>query len=89
MKPKIELKVGMRFGRLVTHTKSVKSFWLCYCDCGSLKEVTASALWGGNTKSCGCLKREVNSDRMYGHSGDVNRFVDKEVRRSSDSIIEE
>jgi hypothetical protein len=85
----IELKVGMRFGRLVTHTKSVKSFWLCYCDCGSLKEVSASALWAGTTRSCGCLKRDVNSDRMQGYSGDPNRFIDKEVRRSSDSMIEE
>ena len=74
----IELKVGQRFGRLVTHTKSVKSFWLCYCDCGKLKETTASALWSGGIRSCGCLKRDVSSDRMIDYSGDASKFRSKD-----------
>lgn len=32
--------------------------WLCSCDCGSLTVVSLGRLSSGNTKSCGCLKRE-------------------------------
>ena len=33
--------------------------WRCKCDCGSLLELTAANLVSGNTKSCGCLRREL------------------------------
>lgn len=54
---------GNRFGRLVVvergrHGRGY-SYWLCQCDCGIEKEVSASSLKNGNTKSCGCLNREV------------------------------
>lgn len=77
MKQQIKLKAGMRFGRLVTHTKSTGSFWLCYCDCGTMKETTASKLWSGGIRSCGCLKRDVNSEKMYTYSGNCTNFKGK------------
>lgn len=33
--------------------------WLCKCSCGSECVVDASALRGGRSKSCGCLKRQA------------------------------
>lgn len=61
---------GQRFGKLVA-IKRVKNrgretFWLCQCDCGNTKEINASRLRRGKTKSCGCYKseyeRKVNKD---------------------------
>jgi len=55
---------GQRFGRLVvlsdTGKKSgIHTIWLCQCDCGKLVEVRGSDLRSGDTKSCGCLRKEI------------------------------
>ena len=55
--------VGRRFGRLtVTGYKKPPKFVHdvvhCKCDCGNEKDVTIFNLKSGNTKSCGCLKKE-------------------------------
>ena len=60
--------IGMRYGRLtVTQRAESKvnshgekqTSWLCQCDCGNQVVVTRRALITGNTKSCGCLYKEV------------------------------
>lgn len=33
-------------------------FWKCLCKCGNYTSVRSTSLKNGNTKSCGCLKRE-------------------------------
>lgn len=33
-------------------------YWHCKCECGAEIDVISSSLMSGNTKSCGCLKRE-------------------------------
>lgn len=54
---------GQKFGRLTAlhrlhnyHKKG--TYWLCVCECGNLKEINIKDLRKGNTKSCGCLKRD-------------------------------
>lgn len=48
------------------------SFCLCECECGKQKELRASAVKGGGTKSCGCLfsknwrKRPWRSISLHG-----------------------
>lgn len=59
---KAEDLTGKRFGRLIA-VKRVPSTnntptWLCLCDCGKETSSAAYQLKVGNTKSCGCLKRE-------------------------------
>lgn len=54
---------GQRFGRLVVvcrtgSTKRGGPLQLCICDCGNEIKVTSGNLKGGNTKSCGCYRRE-------------------------------
>lgn len=57
---------GTRFGRLVVlHPLPVREkhgqrirYWRCKCDCGSKISVPTNRLRSGNTKSCGCLRRE-------------------------------
>lgn len=56
---------GRTFGRLTVSSehRSVKrrTFWTCQCDCGNLTEVTATNLKVGNTKSCGCFRRDFTT----------------------------
>lgn len=66
---KAENLLGQRFGRLVVvergeNTKSGNAQWLCKCDCGNpeLKLVVATRLKNGETRSCGCLQKEIASE---------------------------
>jgi hypothetical protein len=56
-----KILLGTRFGRLVA-TDWVKEGtnikWVCRCDCGKITEVLTGSLVSGNTRSCGCLKRD-------------------------------
>ena len=60
---------NQHFGKLtaikpIGERKNSSALWLCLCDCGNEKIVAANQLTYGNVKSCGCLKSEVNSQRM-------------------------
>lgn len=35
-----------------------KAAWNCDCTCGNIRNVLGTSLRSGNTKSCGCLKKE-------------------------------
>lgn len=64
---KIDL-TGQRFGRwtvleFVPNEKNV-SYWKCRCDCGNISDVEVSTLKRGISKSCGCLRSELESERM-------------------------
>ena len=57
-------ETGNRYGRLTVirydHTdKRQGAYWLCACDCGCTTVVKGNRLRTGKTKSCGCIKREV------------------------------
>lgn len=57
---------GQRFGRmsvlsLTTERVDGRSTWLCGCDCGKTKNVRGDSLRSGQTKSCGCMKRELQA----------------------------
>lgn len=59
---------GRRFGRLVVvsrapNGKNWRARWNCICDCGNNSVVCASHLKNGHTQSCGCLNKEINSNR--------------------------
>jgi hypothetical protein len=41
--------------------------WACVCDCGGHKIVSASDLLRGQTRSCGCLRRENHPPKMMTH----------------------
>lgn len=55
---------GMRFERLVVveraGTRYEQAVWLCVCDCKTEVKVLGQSLREGRTKSCGCLRAEVN-----------------------------
>lgn len=55
--------IGQRFGRLTVvdfcEVKAHKARWKCVCDCGLVVIATTGNLKSGNTKSCGCIRRET------------------------------
>jgi hypothetical protein len=69
---------GKRFGRLIVvdlaeHTgRNGRSLWLCRCDCGEQIVAHPENLRSGNTKSCGCLHREIDRAFHLRH-GDADR----------------
>src|SRR5262245_52743621 len=58
---------GQRFGRLaaIRDVGSRRSFrlWLLLCDCGKEIERTSADVRHGKVRSCGCLQRELSSER--------------------------
>lgn len=72
---KIDL-TGMKFGSLTVLLNVPKgthhhSRWLCQCDCGAQIVVDTASLRSGNTKSCGCMKKEFlrKSSTKHGDCG--------------------
>lgn len=59
---------GERFGRLTVLQKAKsrngQARWICKCDCGKLISVFGHSLRSGNTKSCGCLQRDIARNRL-------------------------
>jgi len=71
----IELK-NKKFGRLtvIRKYKSIKNriYWECKCVCGEKKVIRGSHLVFGSVKSCGCLVRELSSERLKAKKGEDN-----------------
>jgi hypothetical protein len=67
--------IGKRFGRLVvisfhgsvTTGRSKKRAWNTVCDCGAYVVLTTGNLNSGNSKSCGCLMKDLNKTRFTKH----------------------
>ena len=55
---------GQKFGRLIAIEPTEKRsndgsiIWRCFCDCGNECFAASPSLRRGDTKSCGCLKKE-------------------------------
>lgn len=68
--PKAIDLTGQRFGRLIVINKTNQSsssgspIYYCRCDCGKYVNVLYCNLRAGKTKSCGCLRRDLTSERM-------------------------
>jgi hypothetical protein len=64
--------VGQRFGRwTVVAMAGVNRWrdrlWLCQCMCGQTRLLPRSTIVSGESKSCGCLARELVSERATRH----------------------
>ena len=62
---------GQKFGRLTVisraENKGKRAAWNCLCECGNKIIVRGTNLQRGTTKSCGCLKIELTSERHRTH----------------------
>jgi len=67
---------GMKFGKLTAieptdkRNKSGNILWKCICDCGKTTFADAHSLKRGNTKTCGCSRKQPRPNRKkYGSIG--------------------
>ena len=60
MKPKLKIEIGKTYNRLKVvksiKTQSSSATFKCECCCGKICIATASQLFHGKKKSCGCQK---------------------------------
>lgn len=67
--------IGERFERLIVISepfiKKGRSHVIVCCDCGTEKIISVNSLKSGNTKSCGCLRRDgfIKRSTRHGQSG--------------------
>lgn len=73
--PKLEVEnmrevidlTGKKFGKLAVVEISEKRgnyyYWKCICDCGNEAVIRGNRLTSGKTKSCGCLNKEIVSEK--------------------------
>lgn len=79
---------GKRFGKWlvvekVEGTQGVcNSIWKCKCDCGTEKSIKGINLIRGKSKSCGCLKTRICTDRFSKHG-----MSDTKVYQSWEAMI--
>lgn len=54
--------LNREFARLtvIATTERGHDYWTCRCQCGAVKVVAGNKLRSGHTRSCGCLKLEIN-----------------------------
>lgn len=94
MKTRRKIIPGERFGRLVVikkdgvHIKpcgTKQSKYLCICDCGKYTSVLGQNLTNGNTKSCGCLSREIKKAKLLpNNKGVINHIILQYKRHARD-----
>ena len=68
-KGQIKDLTNQRFGKLtvIKPTEQRQNqcvVWECKCDCGNITYVKSNSLLSGNTKSCGCLHKELLHELM-------------------------
>lgn len=62
---------GQVYGRLTVlewnHKKGKIQYYLCRCECGNETIVAANSLARGNTKSCGCYRKDWTIEKRTTH----------------------
>lgn len=63
---------GQRFGfwmvlKRTNNSKSGQTQWICKCDCGIKKSITANSLKSCNSTSCGCNNSEDLKGKTFGN----------------------
>lgn len=76
--------IGKKFGRYsviaevapIKHGRNVIRRFLCRCDCGTEKVIRGAGLRSGDSRSCGCYKRDAAKSRSNNLlHGDTRRGV--------------
>lgn len=49
--------------------KKGKKYYVCRCECGTVKEVYYRSIENGTSSSCGCLRRELNGGKVKDLTG--------------------
>lgn len=72
-----KLKVLEQVEDYISSKGQHRSKWKCQCECGNVIEVVGTYLKSGNTKSCGCMRKESihNKLKKYNRYEFVNNYV--------------
>lgn len=69
---------GRRFGRITVlgfkERKNKHTYWFCLCDCGTEFVSIGNNLCRGKSKSCGCLRKEMVSEKYKTHGDSTERL---------------
>lgn len=58
------VEIGAKYGRWTVLAKAEKKgYFTCRCDCGTVKDVHGQRLKNGQSRSCGCLMRDLLNER--------------------------
>jgi len=77
---------GQRFGRLIAlslapkRPNSANRYWVCRCECGNEVSILTSSLTRKETKSCGCLQRDVVASMSTTHGATKGKKETREFR---------
>lgn len=66
---------GQRFGRLVAVRYVGNKKWLFKCDCGKEKVIARKSVISGDSKSCGCLAKELTRARSISSYGNLSEIA--------------
>ena len=88
--PRVKDLTGRTFGRLfvtgLNHV-NIRAYWYCLCNCGRTVSVHSNALQTGNTRSCGCLSRELlQKRRECGLVGNITHLASRRGKRTVEYI---
>lgn len=74
--------INKKYNRLTVlkfshYDKNHRKHYLCRCDCGIEKTIQGSLLISGNTKSCGCLGKEIKKTlhKLPNNGGVINQII--------------
>lgn len=69
---------GQKFNRLLVlrkiDTGKKMTYYECLCDCGNRHVANGAMIKSGHIKSCGCLQREITSERLKAHGFSKTRL---------------
>lgn len=74
MKKYPDIVIGDKYGKLLVlmfdkNKNDAKKYWICKCECGTVKSIREDRLKSGGSKSCGCYIK----DRLVGNPS-MNRM---------------
>ena len=67
--PRLIDETGHRYGKwtvLKRDNTKQRGYWICQCDCGTIKSIYGSELRKGRTKSCGCAQKIDDIGKRFG-----------------------
>lgn len=93
---------GQRFGRLTvlkrdeTKPRGQAAYWICKCDCGTIKSIRGSNLRQSkkSTKSCGCIAKDFHKNnidltsligKQFGRLTVIERDLTKPIGKGNDA----
>ena len=70
--------IGKKYNRWTvlsfSHSKNYHKFYECQCECGNKSVLDIQSLKSGNSKSCGCLRKETTKGRSITHGMSNSRL---------------